>query len=124
MGKSSSPLVTSSPIRPLTPVSQRVTTPFRIAGMISACTGCTELDAMQISRSPIVSSSRTIMFSSRSPFRRWWCVAIVIPSRRPARSMAALSDGRTLLSPGFRLTSGRVARSIVGMRENGSSYGA
>ena len=124
IGKSSSPLVASSPMRPLTPVSHRVTTPLRIAGMISACTGWTELDAMQMSRNPIASSSWTTRFSSTSPLRRWWCVAMVMPSRRPDFSMAARSDGRILLSPGFRRTSGRVARSIVGIRENGSRYGS
>ena len=124
MGKSSSPFVASSPIRPLTPVSHRVTTPFRIAGMISAWTGWTELDAMQMSRNPISSSSFTIRFSSTSPLRRWWWVAIVIPSRRPDFSIAARSDASTLLSPGLRRTSGLVARSIVGIRENGSRYGS
>jgi hypothetical protein len=71
MGKSSSPLVASSPIRPLTPVSHRVTTPLRMAGIMSACTGCTELDAMVMSRNPMASSSRTIAFNSTSPLRRW-----------------------------------------------------
>ena len=28
--------------------------------------------------------------ATRSPFRRWWCVESVIPSRRPARSSASL----------------------------------
>ncbi len=37
-----------------------------------------------MSRNPMASSSCTTRFSSTSPLRRWWCVAIVIPSRRPA----------------------------------------
>jgi len=71
IGRSSSPLLASSPIRPFTPVSQRVTTPLRMYGIISACTGWTELEAMVRSRRPIASHSCTTRFSNRSPLRRW-----------------------------------------------------
>ena len=45
--------------------------PLRMNGMISACTGWTELDAMVMSRMPIASISCTSRLSRRSPLRRW-----------------------------------------------------
>ncbi len=68
MGQESSPRLASSPIRPLTPHWNPAITPLLMCGMISACTGCTEEEAIQIPLSPMAAISATIRFKRKSPF--------------------------------------------------------
>src|SRR6266542_1141574 len=123
IGQSSSPRLASSPMRPFTPHSSRVMVPLRMDSMISACTGWIELEATVMSRTPRFSTTRTTWLRTSSPFLRWWCVARVMPSRRPARSIASCSVATTFRSPGFTRFKGRVARSPSGRAEYGSQYG-
>ena len=74
-----------------------VMTPFLMCWIRGAWTLANELAAKVRFLKPMRAKVSTTMFTTWSPLRKWWWKEMVMPSRKPLRSMASSRLGRILL---------------------------